>query len=93
MSSQDKIKKGQRKSAFCGHFMADWDDHHYCPKCRDDLKGDDSCGISSSNDCSVCAAFSEDQAPFIAFVAKLTPSSLVLNPRGGRGGTILVRKW
>ena len=61
MSSQDKIKKGQRKNAFCGHFMADWDDHHYCPKCRDDLKGDDSCVTTSSNDFSVCAAFSEDQ--------------------------------
>ena len=23
MSSQNKIKKGQSKSAFCGHFMAD----------------------------------------------------------------------
>ena len=41
--------------------MADWDDHHYCPKCRDDLKGDDSCVTSTSTDCSVCAAFSEDQ--------------------------------
>ena len=41
MSSQDKVKKGQRKSVFCGHFMAEWDDHHYCPKCRDDMKGDD----------------------------------------------------
>ena len=36
MSSQDKIKKGQRKSAFCDHFMVDWDDHHFCPKLRDD---------------------------------------------------------
>ena len=61
MSSRDKIKKGQRKSVFCGHFMADWDDHHYCPKCRDDLKGDDVCVTNSSTDCSVCLAFSEDQ--------------------------------
>ena len=57
MSSQDKILKGQRKSAFCGHFMADWDDHHNCPKCRDDLKGHNSCVTSSSTDCSVCSAF------------------------------------
>ena len=41
--------------------MADWDDHHYCPKCCDDLKGDYPCVTSSSADCSVCSAFSEDQ--------------------------------
>ena len=61
MSSQDKIKKGQRKSVFCGHFMADWDAHHFCPKCRDDLKGDDPCVSSNATDCSVCLSFSEEQ--------------------------------
>ena len=59
MSSQDKIEKGQRKSSFCGHFMVDWDDHHYCPKCRDDLKGDDPC--ANPSDCRICSAISEDQ--------------------------------
>ena len=59
MSSQDKVKKGQRKSSFCGLFMAEWDEHHYCPKCRDDLKGDDPC--VNSSDCTVCSAFSEEQ--------------------------------
>ena len=53
MSSQDKIKKGQRKSIFCGHFMSDWDDHHFCPKCRNDLKSDNSC-VCSAVSCSVC---------------------------------------
>ena len=57
MSTQDKVKKGQRKSSFCGHFMADWDDHHYCPKCRDDYKGDDPC--ANSSDCLVCSSFSD----------------------------------
>ena len=61
MSSQDKIKKGQRKSSFCGHFMADWDNHHFCPKCRDDAKGDDLCVVASSTECLVCAGFSEEQ--------------------------------
>ena len=59
MSSQDKVKKGQRKSSFCGHFMADWDDHHYCPKCRDDFKGDNPCANSSG--CLICSSFSEEQ--------------------------------
>ena len=59
MSAQDKVKKGQRKSSFCGHFMADWDDHHYCPKCRDDFKGDDPC--ANSSDCLICSSFSEEQ--------------------------------
>ena len=47
MSSPDKGKKGQRKSVFCGYFMAEWDDHHYCPKCRDD--------------CTICSTFSKEQ--------------------------------
>ena len=59
MSTQDKVKKGQRKSTFCGHFMADWDDHHYCPKCRDDFKGDDPC--ANSSDCLICSSFSEQK--------------------------------
>ena len=59
MSSQDKVKKGQRKSALCGHFMAEWDEHHYCPKCRDDFKGDDPC--ANFSDCLISASFSEDQ--------------------------------
>ena len=59
MSSQDKVKKGQRKSAFCGHFMTEWDDHHYCPK--DDLKGDDPC-VNSSD----CTSFSDEHKSKIA---------------------------
>ena len=39
--------------------MAEWDSHHYCPKCRDDLKGDDLC--VKSLECNICSAFSEDQ--------------------------------
>ena len=39
--------------------MADWDDHHYCPKCRDDFKGDDPC--ANSSDCLICSSFSEEQ--------------------------------
>ena len=59
MSSQVKVKKGQRKSSICGHFMAEWDSHHYCPKCRDDLKCDDPC--VKSTECAICSAFSEEQ--------------------------------
>ena len=59
MSSQDKVKNGPRKSSFCGHFMAEWESHHYCPKCRDDLKGDDPC--VKSTECTICSAFSEEQ--------------------------------
>ena len=39
--------------------MAEWDEQHYCPKCRDDLKGDDPC--ANSADCVICSTFSEDQ--------------------------------
>ena len=60
-SSQEKNKERTDEKCFCGHFMADWDDHHFCPKCCDDLKGDDPCVSSNSTDCSVCVSFSEEQ--------------------------------
>ena len=39
--------------------MAELGEHHYCPKCRDDLKGDDPC--ANSADCVICSTFSEAQ--------------------------------
>ena len=90
MSSQDKIKKGQRKSAFCGHFMAEWDEHHYCPKCRDDLKGDDPC--ANSQDCVICSTFSEDQKKKIRnrnrYKSKKDQNSSVSVDNGGKEGSI-----
>ena len=35
-SSDSKVKRGS-----CGHFMANWDNHRYCFKCREVSKGDD----------------------------------------------------
>ena len=90
MSSQDKVKKGQRKSVFCGHFMAEWDDHHYCPKCRDDMKGDDPCVKSS--ECAICSAFSEDQKKKLVnrnrYKSKKTQNSSALVDNGGKEGGI-----
>ena len=90
MSSQDKVKKGQRKSVFCGHFMAEWDDHHYCPKCRDDMKGDDPCVKSS--ECAICSAFSEDQKRKLLnrnrYKSKKTQNSSALVDNGGKEGGI-----
>ena len=90
MSSQDKVKKGQRKSAFCGHFMAEWDDHHYCPKCRDDLKGDDPC--VNSSDCSICTSFSDEQKRKIAnrnrYKSKKNQNSSAFVDNGGKEGGI-----
>ena len=90
MSSQDKVKKGQGKSVFCGHFMAEWDDHHYCPKCRDDMKGDDPCVKSS--ECAICSAFSEDQKRKLLnrnrYKSKKTQNSSALVDNGGKEGGI-----
>ena len=90
MSSQDKVKKGQRKSAFCGHFMAEWDDHHYCPKCRDDLKGDDPCVKSS--ECTICSSFSDEQKRKQInrkrYKSKKNQSSAALVDNGGKEGGI-----
>ena len=86
MSSQNKVKKGQRKSAFCGHFMAEWDDHHYCPKCRDDVKGDDPCVKSS--DCTICSSFSDEQKRKLVnrnrYKSKKTQNSAALVDNGGK---------
>ena len=85
-----KFKKGQRKSAFCGHFMAEWDDHHYCPKCRDDLKGDDPC--VNSSDCSICTSFSDEQKRKIAnrnrYKSKKNQNSSAFVDNGGKEGGI-----
>ena len=90
MSSQDKVKKGQRKSALCGHFMAEWDDHHYCPKCRDDVKGDDPCVKSS--DCTICCSFSDEQKGKLVnrnrYKSKKTQNSAALVDNGGKEGGI-----
>ena len=90
MSSQDKVKKGQRKSAFCGHFMAEWDDHHYCPKCRDDMKGDDPCVKSS--ECTICSSFSEEQKRKLVnrnrYKSKKTQNSSALVDNGAKEGGI-----
>ena len=90
MSSQDKVKKGQRKSAFGGHFMAEWDDHHYCPKCRDDLKGDDPCVKSS--ECTICSSFSDEQKRKLVnrnrYKSKKNKHSAALVDNGGKEGGI-----
>ena len=79
VSSQDKIKKGQRKSAFCGH---------YCPKCRDDLKGDDPC--ANSSDCTICSSFSDEQKRKIMnrnrYKSKKNQNSAVFLDTGGKNG-------
>ena len=66
--------------------MADWDDHHYCPKCRDDLKGDDPC--ANSSDCPMCSAFSEEQREKIKnrnrYKSKTDQNSSVFCDNGGK---------
>ena len=75
---------------FCGHFMVEWDEHHYCPKCRDDLKGDDPC--ANSSDCVICSTFSEDQKKKIRnrnrYKSKKDQSSSVSVDNGGKEGSI-----
>ena len=91
MSSQDKVYKGQRKSVFCGHFMAEWDDHHYCPKCRDNLKGDDPC--ANSTDCTICSSFSDEQKRKISnrnrYKSKKGQNSSVVLDNGGKDGIVV----
>ena len=70
--------------------MAEWDDRHYCPKCRDDLKGDDPC--ANSADCVICSTFSEDQKKKIRntnrYKSKKDQNSSVSVDNGGKEGSI-----
>ena len=89
MSSQEKIKEGQRKRSFCGDFISEWDDHHYCPKCRDDLKGDDPC--ANSSDCTICS-FSDKQKGKITnrnrYKSKKNQNSAALLDNGDKEASI-----
>ena len=70
--------------------MAEWDDHHYCPKCRDDLKGDNPC--VSSSDCKICTSFSDEQKRKIAnrnrYKSKKSKNSSAFGDNGGKEGVI-----
>ena len=90
LPSQNKIKKGQRKSSFCSYFMAEWGIQPFCPKCRDDLKGDDPCAISA--DCTICSSFSDEQKRKVTnrnrYKSKKNQNSAVLLDSGGIDGSI-----
>ena len=49
-----QVKKGNKQSPGCRHFMSDWDSHNNCPSCRDKGKGDDVCVKEKPEDCYIC---------------------------------------
>ena len=54
-----------QKRGLCGHFMAGFDFHAYCARCRDKGKGDDPC-IKNEKDCQFCNSLSTDQKARLA---------------------------
>ena len=70
--------------------MAELDDHHYCPNCRDDLKGDDPCVKSS--ECTICSSFSDEQKRKLVnrnrYKSKKNHNSAALVDNGGKEGGI-----
>ena len=68
--------------------MAEWDDHHYCPNCRDDLKGDDPCVKSS--ECTICSSFSDEQKRKLVnrnrYKSKKNNSAALVDNGGKEGG-------
>ena len=83
---------------FCSvvrHQLLVWDDHHYCPKCRDNLKGDDPC--ANSSDCAICSSFCDEQKRKITNrnknKSKKNQNSASLLDNGGKKGTINDSCW
>ena len=51
---------GQKRGS-CGHAMASFDGHAFCPRCRDMKKGEDPCVKSPESECKFCVVLTPEQ--------------------------------
>ena len=54
MSSQQKSSKDKPRSLKCRHFCFPFDNHNFCPSCREGNKGDDPC-VTLEESCEICS--------------------------------------
>ena len=58
--SSHQSSKDKPRAANCNHFCHPFDNHNYCPTCREAGKGDDPC-VTLLSPCTICSSFSEEQ--------------------------------
>ena len=51
--------KDKPRSLKCRHFCLPFDNHNFCPSCREANKGDDPC-VTLESPCEICSGFSEE---------------------------------
>ena len=61
-SNTQRTSKDKPRSLKCWHFCLPFDNHHYCPSCRDANKGDDAC-VTLESPCEISSGFSDEQVP------------------------------
>ena len=60
MSSHQRLSKDKPRSLKCCHFCLPFDNHNFCPSCREFNKGDEPC-VTLEALCEICSGFSEEQ--------------------------------
>ena len=58
--SSHQSNKDQPRASKCNHFCHPFDDHNYCPTCREAGKGDDPC-VTLLSSCTICSSFTDEQ--------------------------------
>ena len=60
MSSHQRSSKNKARSLKCCHFCLPFDNHIFCPSCRESKKADDPC-VTFEAPCEISSGFSEEQ--------------------------------
>ena len=58
--SLHQANKDKPRAQKCHHFCFSFDQHNYCPTCRETGKGDDPC-VTFETPCQICTSFSDEQ--------------------------------
>ena len=59
-SNIQRTSKDKPRSLKCRHFCLPFDNHNYCPSCREANRGDDPC-VTLECLCDICSGFSDEQ--------------------------------
>ena len=59
-SNTQRTSKDKARSLKCRHFCLLFDNHNFCPSCREANKGDDPF-VTLESPCVICSGFSEEQ--------------------------------
>ena len=59
-SNTQRTSKEKPRSLKCRHFCLPFDNHNYCPSCREASRGDDPC-VTLESSCDICSRFSDEQ--------------------------------